>query len=139
MWHVLDHCHPASSPKKKQKNPKIDCHVHPQEVVQLSPDQIRDMLLLRHIHIARREQLANERKQLMSQMAESHGQAWQARENVSRMALLTKALTDNAAQDYQIDAEVQCAALRGVRCHTLSLSLSLSFSCSAGHFLALPI
>ena len=75
------------------------------------------MLLLRHIHIARREQLVNERKQLLSQMAESHGEAWQARENVSRMALLTNALTDNAAQDYQIDAEVQCAALRGVRCH----------------------
>ena len=83
--------------------------------MQLSPDQIRDMLLLQHIHLTRREQLAGERKQLLTQMAASHGEAWETRQKVSNMALLTSALTDNAAQDYQIDAEVQCAALRGVR------------------------
>lgn len=77
------------------------------------------MLLLRHIHITRREQLAAERKQLLIEMAASHGEAWETRQNVSKMAKLTSALTGNAAQDYQIDAEVQCAALRGVSKHSM--------------------
>lgn len=72
------------------------------------------MLLLRHIHIARRDQLASERQQLLNEMAAPHGEAWDTRQNVGKMATLTSALTENAAQDYQVDAEVQCATLRGV-------------------------
>lgn len=80
----------------------------------LSEAQVKDLLELRQLHIARRDQLATERKALTRQMSEPTDAAWHVRENVSRVATLSEALKENAAKDYQIDAEVQCAVLRGV-------------------------
>ena len=85
-----------------------------QKLMNLSAAQVRDILELRQLHIARRNQLAAERRALTRQMTEPTDKAWHVRENVSKMATLSGAIKANAAQDYQIDAEVQCAVLRGV-------------------------
>ena len=85
-----------------------------QELMDLSEAQVRDVAELRQLHMARRGQLAAERRALLRQMAEPTEQAQRVRENVSRVAKLGDALKENAVQDYQIDAEVQCAVLRGV-------------------------
>lgn len=84
----------------------------------LSEAQVRDILELRQLHIARREQLVAERRALTRQMTEPMDEAWRVRENISKTAVLSESLREIAAQDYQIDAEVQCAALRGVNLAT---------------------
>ncbi|KAL0053052.1 hypothetical protein WJX82_000205 [Trebouxia sp. C0006] len=81
--------------------------------LELSQEQVKDLLQLRRLYLAKRAQLMNSREQLMEQMRNT-GNGLHPGNVMTRMSRLATKLKMNAAEDYRVYNRTVCALLRGV-------------------------
>jgi len=86
-----------------------------QRLLNLSDDQLQDMMLLRRLYLARRHLLAVKRSEVMASTQE---QMPHPIENVTRMSDLAGQLKDNASEDHHLLYNMSRAFYCGVSDHT---------------------
>ena len=84
-----------------------------QRTLELSQEQVKDLLQLRRLYISKRAQLMNSREQLMEQMRNA-GSGLHPGDVMTRVSRLATKLKMNAAEDYRVYNRTVCALLRGV-------------------------
>ncbi|KAL0039480.1 hypothetical protein WJX79_010157 [Trebouxia sp. C0005] len=81
--------------------------------LELSHEQVKDLLQLRRLYLAKRAQLMISREQVMEQMRNA-GNGLHPGDVMTRMSRLATKLKMNAAEDYRVYNRTVCALLRGV-------------------------
>ena len=84
-----------------------------QRTLELSQEQVKDLLQMWRLYLAKRAQLMNSREQLMEQMRNT-GNGLHPGNVMTRMSRLATKLKMNAAEDYRVYNRTVCALLRGV-------------------------
>ncbi|KAA6419750.1 MAG: hypothetical protein FRX49_10283 [Trebouxia sp. A1-2] len=80
--------------------------------LELSHEQVKDLLQLRRLYLAKRAQLMISREQVMEQMRNA-GNGLHPGDVMTRMSRLATKLKMNAAEDYRVYNRTVCALLRG--------------------------
>lgn len=83
------------------------------KTLELSHEQVKDLLQLRRLYISKRAQLMNSREQLMEQMRNA-GSGLHPGDVMTRVSRLATKLKMTAAEDYRVYNRTVCALLRGV-------------------------
>ncbi len=84
-----------------------------QQTLELSQEQVEDLLQLRRLYLAKRAQLMKSREQQMEQMRNA-GNGLHPGDVMTRMSRLATKLKVNAAEDYRVYNRTVCALVRGV-------------------------
>jgi len=91
-----------------------DCHWDAlQSLVNLSQQQVGDVLYVRRLYLTKRGLFASERNALIAEMASVTCSIPNARDNITKLSALTSKLQQNAMQDYLVYSKSALLCVEG--------------------------